>query len=124
MTNIYVLKLESGKYYIGKTHDLLKRLKEHFTSYNSAAWTKRYKPIYIDAVFHNADEFDEDKITLKYIDQYGIENVRGGSFCDVNLNVNHRSMIQRMLASKNDKCFICNQKGHFAKSCRERKSIL
>jgi len=32
---IYILKLEKGKYYVGKSNKLNKRLEDHFDSYGS-----------------------------------------------------------------------------------------
>jgi predicted GIY-YIG superfamily endonuclease len=44
MTNIYILKLEHNKYYIGKTNNVNKRLNDHMSN-NGSQWTKKYKPI-------------------------------------------------------------------------------
>ena len=40
MTFIYLLQLETNKYYIGKSTDVEKRVLEHFNN-SSAAWTKK-----------------------------------------------------------------------------------
>jgi predicted GIY-YIG superfamily endonuclease len=44
MIYIYVIKLEKGKYYIGKTSNPQFRLQSHFDS-NGSSWTKKYKPL-------------------------------------------------------------------------------
>ena len=46
MVNIYVLKLKSGKYYVGKTNNVNVRLNDHIRSKGST-WTKKYKPIIV-----------------------------------------------------------------------------
>lgn len=79
MVYIYVLELVDNKYYVGKTDNPQFRLESHFNS-NGAAWTKKYKPINIIELIPNCDDYDEDKYTLKYMEKYGINNVRGGSF--------------------------------------------
>lgn len=84
MVNIYVLKLEKGKYYVGKTNNPRFRLENHFNS-NGSQWTKKYKPLKIIEIKPDCDDYDEDKITRQYMDKYGIENVRGGSFVSINL---------------------------------------
>ena len=43
-TNIYVLKLQGGRYYVGKSQDVIGRYKQHMDGKGSA-WTKKYKPI-------------------------------------------------------------------------------
>lgn len=49
MTNIYVLKLEQNKYYIGKSNNIDIRLNDHMNG-NGSQWTKKYKPIEITEV--------------------------------------------------------------------------
>jgi hypothetical protein len=85
MVYIYVLKLENNKYYIGKTENPKIRLENHFSS-NGSEWTKLYKPIKIIEIIPNCDNYDEDKYTKIYMDKYGIDNVRGGSYVQIELN--------------------------------------
>jgi hypothetical protein len=116
MVFIYILELENQKFYIGKTTNPDLRLKQHFKSYGSQ-WTKKYKPKRISKIISNCDDFDEDKYTLKYMEQYGINNVRGGSFCELKLNNNNLETIKKMINGSTDKCYICGENGHFAKNC-------
>ena len=44
MVYIYAIKLEKGKYYIGKTSNPHFRLQSHFDS-NGSSWTKKYEPL-------------------------------------------------------------------------------
>ena len=85
MVFIYALQLQDGKYYIGKTNSPSFRLDSHFNS-NGSAWTQLYKPIKILEIIPNCDDYDEDKYTRKYMDKYGINNVRGGSFVSIELD--------------------------------------
>ena len=113
---IYILKLEKGKYYVGKSSKINKRLEDHFNSYGSA-WTKKYKPVKVIETINNCDKFDEDKYTLKYMEKYGVHNVRGGSFCEIKLDNDNLKTINKMLDGASDKCYNCGEKGHFAKQC-------
>ena len=85
MVFIYVLQLEQEKYYIGKTENPNFRIEQHFSS-GGAAWTKKYNPISVIEIIPDCDDYDEDKYTRRYMDNYGIDNVRGGSFCEVVLD--------------------------------------
>ena len=38
--NIYILKLEGARYYIGKSDNVIKRYEQHVNGYGSA-WTKK-----------------------------------------------------------------------------------
>ncbi|VVU94453.1 hypothetical protein CPAV1605_175 [seawater metagenome] len=118
MVYIYVLKLKLNKYYIGKTSNPKFRLESHFNS-NGSYWTQKYKPINIHQLIPDCDNFDEDKITIKNMKKYGIDNVRGGSFCQFQLTNENRKTIERMINGSTDKCYKCGKKGHFTNECSE-----
>jgi hypothetical protein len=117
---IYVLLLEEGKYYIGKSSSVNSRLERHFEG-NGSCWTKKYKPIKTIETLSNCESFEEDFYTLKYMFQYGIDNVRGGSFCQMDLPEESIKTLKTMMNGKNDNCFNCGKPGHFIHSCPERR---
>jgi hypothetical protein len=51
------------------------------------------------------------------MDKYGIDNVRGGSFCNMNLTDAERNVLQKMINTYTNKCFSCGQSGHYANEC-------
>jgi predicted GIY-YIG superfamily endonuclease len=87
--SIYILELQENKWYIGKTYKKVKeRFQEHLDGKGSS-WTSKYKPIKIhhtiDTCGHvkGAEYWQENALTLEYMEEYGIENVRGGSYTNV-----------------------------------------
>jgi predicted GIY-YIG superfamily endonuclease len=99
MVCIYVLKLEQGKYYIGKTNNPQFRLENHCNG-NGSAWTQKYKPLKVIKILQNKDDYDEDKYTMQYMDKYGTTD-----------------FLTHMSNSTNNKCFTCGEAGHFANEC-------
>ena len=85
MVTIYILKCQKNKYYVGKTNNI-DRVKNHFIN-NGATYTKKYKPISIHKIIEDQNDFDEDKYVKEYMSIYGIDNVRGGSYSQLNLDI-------------------------------------
>jgi len=116
MVHIYILELENGKYYVGKTNDPNFRINEHFNS-NGSAWTHRYKPLRVLKIIPNCDDYDEDKYTKMYMDKFGVDNVRGGSYVQMKMDKSTKDSLERMSRGTNDACFKCGEIDHFAGSC-------
>jgi hypothetical protein len=118
MVFIYILELENKKYYIGKTKNPDFRLEQHFNSTGSQ-WTKKYKPKKVLQIIPDCDDYDEDKYTRIYMDKYGINNVRGGSYVQIKLDKVTIENLEKMNRGTTNKCFLCGVKGHFAKECND-----
>lgn len=83
---LYALRLENGKYYVGRTtkDNPYDRIMEHGTRLG-ARWTKKYRPIEVleirDTGIMSEKEVDgfEQNLTWAYMKLYGYKNVRGGN---------------------------------------------
>jgi hypothetical protein len=117
MVFLYILQLEQGKYYVGKTNHPNFRIEQHFGN-SGSAWTRKYTPLSVLKIIPNCDDYDEDKQTIQCMEKYGLENVRGGSFCEITLSDMNRQTLNQMMKGAADKCYTCGNKGHFAKDCK------
>lgn len=83
---IYVIELDEGKYYIGKTKTLIHRLIKHKKGKGSSITTK-YKWKRLVDVIRCDDKIRpidlENKITLEYMRKYKYNNVFGGKFYNI-----------------------------------------
>ena len=116
MEQLYVIACEKGKYYIGKTKDVMKRFEEHKSGQGSA-WTKKYKPVKLETCRALNGDHDENNVTKDYMKKKGIEHVRGGSYTQIVLPDDVISVLQREFQGNADICYKCNLAGHFAGQC-------
>lgn len=88
--HLYVLELVDGCFYVGLTADIKSRLKQHIEG-KGAVWTALHRPI---RVLHtvctgtrDAREAEqmENEATITLMMRYGVEKVRGGHYCSIEL---------------------------------------
>ncbi len=125
MVNIYVLELEGGKFYVGKTEHGLQRLKQH-TSGQGSKWTKKHKPVDLHRWFPKQKDADENRVTLEMVKKFGAENVRGGNWTKVRMSKSELSSFQkragprRKIATKKERtgtCSRCGRASHNRSKC-------
>ena len=116
MDHIYILKLKEGKYYIGKTKNIEKRWNEHLIGEGSG-WTKKYKPVLLMKIIVSTSHFDEDKYVKEYMAKYGINNVRGGTYSNIDLDDNSISVLEKEIRHSKNLCTRCGRDTHFIKDC-------
>lgn len=124
MTTIYILQLEHDKFYVGKTNNLQKRYREHEKGKGEGSeWTSLFKPLKIilqEKVKGDIGIYLEDAYTKLYMQKYSIENVRGGSYCQLELNSERKKLIQKEIWHTQDLCMNCGRH-NFSEPCDENK---
>jgi predicted GIY-YIG superfamily endonuclease len=87
---LYVLRLEDGKYYVGitsKTPEI--RMKEHIDGVRVAYWTAKHKQLEViyqedlGIIDKSRAEKRENKMVRALMKQRGLNNVRGGDLTSV-----------------------------------------
>lgn len=124
MVLVYALALENDKYYIGKVQydvdrlpdvDILCKLKD------GGPWTTTHPPVCVIEYIPGCDDYDQDKYTVMYMERYGIENVRGGSFSKEHIDTSQIQVIRRMIRTAKNQCYTCGKNGHLQRECSEEK---
>lgn len=116
MTVVYILKLHNNKYYVGRTTNLERRIKEHENGQGST-WTKKHGFVGLVKSFDADSPFYEDMIVKTMMHKHGIENVRGGSYSQLWLPKQQYMQLLHEINGATDKCFKCGG-DHFIKDCR------
>jgi predicted GIY-YIG superfamily endonuclease len=132
MAHVYVLQLAGDRvreayFYVGSTLSPTRRLDDHRHG-RGAAWTRLHVPLEGAAsVFPLAVgttpermRLDEDTKTKELMLAYGIDAVRGGSYCTPILSEDVVSELQRSLVHATNRCFRCGKEGHFITACPSR----
>jgi len=126
MVNIYVLQLEKGKFYVGKTNHTFIRFNQHVSG-EGAKWTRKYKVKDLFEFHKDMVDADENRITLLMMKKYGIENVRGGSWAQLKLSRKRVKSLERRInirkrtkTKRNQKCTKCGRNSHVVKNCYAR----
>jgi len=94
--NIYILSLAEEKYYVGTTTNKNFTLQSYLNN-NNASWTQKYKPLKLMRFIEDCYDYEEDIVTINLMKLYGIANVRGGSYNNVNLDKSTLDIIKQKL---------------------------
>jgi NAD-dependent DNA ligase/predicted GIY-YIG superfamily endonuclease len=94
--NIYILSLAEEKYYVGTTTNKYFTLQSYLNN-NTASWTQKYKPLKLMRFIEDCYDYEEDIVTINLMKLYGIANVRGGSYNNVNLDKSTLDIIKQKL---------------------------
>ena len=115
---IYVLKLTEGRYYVGKSDNVIARFQQHISGTGKGSeWTRKYHPMLLIECYESKSVFDEDNKTKEYMMKYGFDNVRGGSYAKFDLTVDDLNALKKEFAGSLGLCFNCGRAGHYIGEC-------
>jgi predicted GIY-YIG superfamily endonuclease len=126
MLHTYILTLEGNKYYVGSidmtrdTPDSV--MKRHLTG-KDCVWTRMYKPIrfIIGKTFNEILEIE--KIVIYLMDEFGINNVRGGIFSEVELSEMQKLFIDNIIWNYSGRCYKCGSEQHKIFECPQNNDV-
>src|SRR5437868_5940456 len=81
---LYTLKCADQTYYVGTTHNLTQRMKEHWNG-RGCVWTKLHPPKKGLTFYPQTSALKEDSRVKELMFEHGIHRVRGGSYSNVDL---------------------------------------
>lgn len=117
---VYVLRCQHEKYYVGSTQNYANRIKRHFEG-SGAQWTRRYPPMevaYTKMCSNPVSAREEEDMEVKRLMTiHGIGNVRGGSYSQLILDHISVTALERELTHLQDLCLHCGKAGHYASEC-------
>ena len=89
--SIYVLELCNNKYYVGQSHHVTHRIRQHLKG-NGSVWTKFHKPTGRYRIIQKGDNpynllyVNERTVTYHLMLRFGYDNVRGAGWTRHDLN--------------------------------------
>ena len=118
---VYILELEQGRVYVGKSKDIGRRIAQHMAG-SGSAYTRYYKPTGVllprlGNVSGSGDAAERDE-TLRYMFLRGIEYVRGWKFSQIDLPPEDVEEAEANIRELYDLCRRCGFKGHFMNQCK------
>ena len=120
---IYVLLLDNNKYYVGSTNNIVKRFNDHMSDSYSAAFVSLFKPIGIIKLELCTSIHHEDNLTKEFMMLHGIDNVRGGTYSQIELDHETILFLNREFNHSQNLCLNCGKSGHFIRFCNEKNSM-
>lgn len=105
---VYVLQLDDGCYYIGKTvRPIKERVKEHFSKVPRTSWIRAHKPMAVVSTMTNIPndhESWERAETLERMWLHGASRVRGWQYTMLNYTAFDKANIVAQLCERKDLC--------------------
>lgn len=125
---VYVLKLDDGCVYVGKSENVDDRIDQHRSGNTgqSAKWCSIHGTQHAQRMSTkcppSGDDLDtwEKNETLVQMMHHGVDNVRGWAFTNKVLTYEQLVTIKTLIIEQADVCRACGHQGHFVSACKSR----
>jgi hypothetical protein len=117
MIHIFLLELSNEKFFVGTT-DNLNYSVDDYSEQNE--WTTKYIPQKVIQLIPNCEIDELDNYVIRFMQEKGINNVRGGSFVNIILSDQNITKIVKLLIMNTDKCYICGDPKHITRDCKKK----
>ncbi|CAM9251836.1 unnamed protein product, partial [Hapterophycus canaliculatus] len=119
---VYVLELDGGRYYVGKSSDVARRVAEHLSPEGGSGWTRTHKVMRDQHVLFpkssgSSRSPSRSSNTLEIAHRKGIDNVRGHAWTTVALTKSQRESFREQVCERKDLCRRCGMPGHMVSAC-------
>jgi hypothetical protein len=119
MIYIYILELYNNKFYIGKVNNISSIVNDICN--NKFEWLFYNKPLKIIDIYNFSNDINEDEFVLEFMNIYGVNNVRGGCFKQMNLTFDNTYDIFKTIKIVYNKCYLCGEETHNGDKCKLNK---
>ena len=122
MSGVYVIKLNSNKYYVGKSNNIKNRIDQH-KSFNKCAefvkingGVKSQIPT-LTPYEENHNDWEKRETIVRML-KHGYNNVRGWEYTNcTDLTIFDYHAIRKEIIGSTDRCRKCGGIGHMANKC-------
>tara|TARA_B100001758_G_scaffold247469_1_gene265406 strand:- start:216 stop:533 length:318 start_codon:yes stop_codon:yes gene_type:complete len=97
MSLLFIIKCQEEKYYLGLAKNFVSIFFKHLENHDNIHWMNIYKPMKLMHIEHFFNLKMLNNCVIYYMYIYGIENVRGGIYSDLILNLNQYDKITKKI---------------------------
>lgn len=124
---IYVLQLGDSKKYVGSTRCFTTELRHMINDNVVSSWVREHGFKAIHCLFPMDNEKDllkeEETIMYDMMRKYGIENVRGGAFNNIDMTNEEVEVVMKIIGHRHDVCLKCGSSKHYAVDCEKSQTV-